>query len=301
MNCVADILAKEALRKPLSHTIHPGYRTMLYIDHVPITSKFAAEIRRAFHSPAIRQFLIQRLSIHPSIVDYIDWDAFHAYIKKIRIERRLSLLKMLHSWLSTLHHQNKIIKQQNRCHCGCEETVDHLFHCPLYDDMKNDFLILLEKTLKRQHTHRGLIHIILHIARFGSSKKLNMTDSVRKQYDITRAYQQQVKVGLHLIWRGILTQSFGDFQERTYRECKFPSSKTGTAWSRLVVGLFLNFFESLWEKRNSIITPKNDKKIYKRTYKEKYGRLERSIPRSQRYCNPYSKKVRNYRPIRTPK
>ena len=56
-----------------------------------------------------------------------------------------------------------------------------------------------------------------------------------------------------------MTQSFGNLQEQTYRAYEYPSSKTGTSWSRLVVGLFLNFFESLWEKRNSIIPPKNDK------------------------------------------
>ena len=79
-----------------------------------------------------------------------------------------------------------------------------------------------------------------------------------------RHTNQQEQIGQNMIWRGLLTQKFGDIQEATYRLHGFPKEKTGTSWARMIVGRF----EIVWEELSSTIH-KDSIQGQKNTYKKK--------------------------------
>ena len=47
------------------------------------------------------------------------------------------------------------------------------------------------------------------------------------------------------MWRGYITQTFGDIQETYYRDHKEEQKYTGTAWSRMIVKLFFQYFDEI--------------------------------------------------------
>ena len=67
------------------------------------------------------------------------------------------------------------------------------------------------------------------------------------------AYAQQKLIGTKIIWRGLISQKFGDMQETTYRSFGYGHEFSGTAWARKIVGQFLKYFELIWEERNQRI------------------------------------------------
>ena len=118
----------------------------------------------------------------------------------------------------------------------------------------------------------------MQMVKYGETSNLNFTTNETYYHAIKTAYQQQKAIGIHMIWRGIITQKLGDIQEDTYRRGKFDRSFTGTNWARMVVNLFLTHFENLWEKRNSLL-PNNLKLVGEREYlQEKIDTILKSKP-----------------------
>lgn len=158
---------------------------------------------------------------------------------------------MLHGWLPTL--PTKEGTTTNHPLCLRSDRISHLFSCHRYKSTREAFLISLQKELRRLHTHRDLYRFITHIAKYGESATLNFTTNKEYYFHLSQAYQQQQVIGLHMIWRGILSQRFGDIQENTYRVHQFDHKFNGTTWARTVARIFLTHFENLWEKRKSLL------------------------------------------------
>ena len=82
------------------------------------------------------------------MMGFIDFDAFNANVEKWPVERMYLMMKFVHG-LRPVHHQtNQIYFTRTKCSCGEEETLQHLFECPIYNNIKNDFLKSLEKLRK---------------------------------------------------------------------------------------------------------------------------------------------------------
>ena len=62
-----------------------------------------------------------------------------------------------------------------------------------------------------------------------NNKNLNFHEGETDDMALQRAFRQQQKLGRQILWRGMMTQAFGDLQERTYRERNFAKECNGTA------------------------------------------------------------------------
>lgn len=97
-----------------------------------------------------------------------------------------------------------------------------------------------------------------------------------------------------MLRRGIMTQTFGNIQEGTYRLNNFPKEMTGTTWARNVVRIFLIFFEELWEKRNEIFFSGTSASSEREYLQEKLRKLlsrEREIPPNFRTLHQKAVKI----------
>lgn len=87
------------------------------------------------------------------------------------------------------------------------------------------------------------------------AKKVTIRSHATLHYDreLEKALHQQKMIGFQQIWKGIMTQKFGDIQENVYRSGEAKDAiysdngkktqLTGTFWARRIVKIFLTYFE----------------------------------------------------------
>ena len=177
LNITADKMAKQALNLPYKATLTPGHRSTLYINGNPVTTKYKQEIWRAFVSKPLHQYLSDKHHLSTTEMEHIDFDAFAATIKDMKIEQKARIIKLLHDWLPTFSQQNRICKTTLLCSCSQNETTSHLFDFPLTAASKSTFLRSLERKLRAYHTHAQIHRVIMHLARYGDKANLEVRDN----------------------------------------------------------------------------------------------------------------------------
>ena len=74
---------------------------------------------------------------------------------------------------------------------------------------------------------------------------------------IKQLIAEQKKIGWDKIWKGFVTQTWGDIQEQHYRHKEAPHSRTGATWMKNVIIHLWKHILDLWTKRNDTIHHKN--------------------------------------------
>ena len=70
---------------------------------------------------------------------------------------------------------------------------------------------------------------------------LNATPWGLRKGNIEIAIGEQKNIGNEKMWLGFLAQSWGDIQEKNYRDMQEDKKLTGTRWERLMFKEFLLF------------------------------------------------------------
>ena len=303
LNISADAAARKALRLPVLEALTPGHRATLIIQRVPITTHYKKEIRRAYHSGHMLHHFCTKNNISEQSLDNIDFEAFQASLKSLSIDRKFTFLKFVHGWLPTNSQQNTINGTTMRCDCGEQESCEHLLNCTRYEKIRNDFIRNFDLELRKYHTNRGLHRLIMHLIRYGDDSKYKMRVSEDFHRQLRSAYRQQCDIGINMMWRGIISQKFGDIQEATYRRWEMDDKFNGTVWSRMIVTQFVLYFENLLQERNKMI---NKKKVTGRVayLREKIWKildesiripevLQQTYEKGKNYLNQANPKVQN--------
>ena len=75
---------------------------------------------------------------------------------------------------------------------------------------------------------------------------------------LQRAVREQRKIGNHLMWNGLVTQTFADIQEEGYRLTKDKKELTGGRWIKTVFREIFSFLELLFQARNDRLHKNDD-------------------------------------------
>ena len=243
------------------------------------------EILRAYHTPQLRQYFETKNNLPAHAMETIDFDALSSTILKIDTPRKHRIIKLIHGWLPTAEHLNRIFNKHAKCPCSQTETTSHIFQCHMYSSHRQQFRKDLKTKLNRLHTDISLSRIIMYCIQEEQGGSLKFDTSERDNALLKKAYEQQRQLGFHMIWRGIITQTFGDYQEKTYREKNFQKEYNGFSWARQLVKMFITFFENLWETRCQIYhknSPKQGEREYLQTKIQEVITTQQDIPRTLR-------------------
>ena len=59
------------------------------------------------------------------------------------------------------------------------------------------------------------------------------------------------------MWKGFITQHWGDYMENHYQKNGFESQYTGTVWARRVLTSVMTYGIEAWTRRNTTLHKKN--------------------------------------------
>ena len=204
LNLQADREADTVLYRGKEDYLLAGHRTTLFLAGVPVTTNYQSEIRRGFHTSDMNIYYGRKMSIGENIMDTIDFDAFGSVVEKLAIERRIRIIKFVHGWTPVHGQQNRIYSTSTTCRWGSKETIEHLYECELYSTVKKEFVKSFEANLNRAKTNRGLFRLIMHLVKFGEDVEWKENRNEKYCGELRSAYQQQSKLGISQMWRGII-------------------------------------------------------------------------------------------------
>ena len=224
-----------------------GYRILLYIQGNPITTDYTREIQRAATTPAIRDYYVTKYRWSDSTMSTIDWDALGGAQKKFSIGQQRTIHKYLHGWLPTGNHMQHRYKIHSPCpHCQEPENSRHLTRCQSQTKHRTKFYLDMERKLREWNTEPGLARLLLQTLQDGVRE---YTGSESGAW-ITQLLEEQTRIGLSNIWKGFLSQTWGDIQERFYRRNKCKPSCSGAQWTRRLLQTIWKYVLETWTRRN---------------------------------------------------
>lgn len=249
LNHKADRLANLAHTEGERHGYQPpGYKITLYIQGNPITANYTGEIQRAATTPEIRKYYITKHHWTDAIMDTIDWDAFGGAQTKFTIGQQRTLHKYVHGWLPTGNHMEYRYGIKSQCpFCKAAEDNHHVLDCRTQQHFQQAFELKLTKLLKTWNTESGLTRLLIqHLQGNHTPYRGSKTDI----HWVEQLLQEQKKIGKTQLWRGFLSQTWGDLQEKFYRRQKCQKEQTGTQWSRRVIKEIWTHALEMWTRQN---------------------------------------------------
>ena len=163
------------------------------------------------------------------------------------VSQQRTLHKYTHGWLPTGNHMEHRYQTRSACpHCKAPENNEHLVQCPSQTDNQLQFFNTLKTTLKTWNTEPGISRLILNTLR-ETPTAYTGTETLTW---IRQLQREQQAIGERNIWKGFLSQTWGDIQERYYRRQKSPKSCTGVQWTRKLLREIWRQVLSIWTIRN---------------------------------------------------
>ena len=275
LNIQADKLAEEAHNMPQMSGYTPtGYTVLLYINGNRITTKITKEILQAATTPEIRQYYMNKYKWNEVTLQNMDWEGQQKAVQTFSSSTQKTLHKYIHGWLPTGNHMSRRYKIPNKCpYCYKEETEKHLLTCSGQSGEKKEFKKKLTKVLKILQTEPTL-HAVLMRLLFTEEPVLCPADAWLQQ-----TIQEQQRIGRDMIWKGYLTQQWGDYMENHYRTKGHERHYSGTLWTKRVIQCILTYGIEAWHRRNERLHQHNKKENPHRQQlenqiREKYQRHE---------------------------
>ena len=224
---------------------------MLYIQDLPVTTKYNAEIIRASHTPEIRDYYHQKYQWSDKTMATLDWDAYNRAMKRMKTSEERTLHKFTHNWLPTGNHMAKRYHTENKCpHCQQPENNRHIVNCPKQKEQQEKFYRNLAKRLEAIHTDNTLKNLLLNSLQ---GKELSVKNDHKNKHWMEQLIQEQNQIGIQNLWLGHLTQTWGDIQEHIYRQQGQHHSRTGTRWATTVITQIFKHVLSCWRQRNETL------------------------------------------------
>ena len=275
LNTEADKLAREAYTKPQTCGYLPtGYEILLYINGNRITTKISKEILRAATTPDLRDYYTKKYKWTDESLDQMDWNAQHEAILTFPGKTQRMLHKHMHGWLPTgkqMHRRHNIV---NKCpYCQKPEDENHMINCTGQQHEKDIFKKYMTQRLKMMQTEDNLRKTIITYLFTRNGLITNEDPWIKK------IITAQNKIGRYMMWRGFITQQWGDYMEHYYRKGAFEKQYSGTTWAKRLVTYIFTYDVEAWQRRNNKMhqdhkheNPHRDKLI--QNIRDKYRRYE---------------------------
>ena len=265
LNHTADKLAEEAHQKETRPGVQlPGYKIRLYILGDPVTTKLEPEILWAATTPEIAEYYQKRHKWTNETMDTIAWTAHEKAIKKLKISQQRTIHKFQHDWLPTQHNLHKRYNTRQTCpFCNQTENAMHIIQCKSRIITQNSFYRAMKEKLQELHTEPSLQTIFLTMIQ----GRQTIRSHSEEYYEWTsQLLEEQSKIGNDKLWKGYITQTWGDIQEHHYQQTHQPHHYTGTTWTHRVITLLYNRVLQAWTDRNTAIYDKEEKKSAEKQY-----------------------------------
>ena len=132
LNCMCDKAAGKITNvTPIDRPVHLSYytKTDLIIDGEFITSNIKANIRSAFGTGPMREYLQEKWQWSDETIEDIDWEAHGRALHRLPNSARISTTKMIHRWLPTSARQHELSQGRHPASCPiCNHDHEDQYH-----------------------------------------------------------------------------------------------------------------------------------------------------------------------------
>jgi hypothetical protein len=257
LNIEADNLANEArdetADQPDSFFQYPASKVMLYIRGQPITRNIAREIRFAWTSQDLRQYMTDKFNWKPKTADLIDWYSHGSTLKSYAYYQHVFCVKLIHERLPVLGE--KFTASPNKiCPCckRCEETTEHYMEClknPYQPEELRDAL----RPIYDKHEVDPILRLMINMATANQPINRDILEGVHPIIDFSPYYeliQEQEEIGWNQLNLGRYGLSW-DRCQRRFLEEKHNKKITGEPkWIRNVIRETWAYQKARWLARN---------------------------------------------------
>lgn len=246
LNIEVDKQAGQAHQDPRqTGYIPPGYAVLLYIDGMRITTNITSEIHRAATTPELRQYYIQKHRWTDSTLDQMDWNAMYQAVNSFVMTEQRTIHKYMHGWLPTGKQLHRRYKIANQCpHCKQEEDEQHMMKFPTRTAETETFKQCLNRKLKHLWMDEKLHGMLINYM-FGKNEAMTYNDRW-----LEKIQTDQDQIGTGKIWKGYITQQWGDYQENSYQENGEEKQYTGTKWVKILITEVYKHMLDTWGRQN---------------------------------------------------
>ena len=183
----------------------PSTRCHLTINGTTITGKYRHSLRLSVAEPALFDYLARRHQWDPHVIDTIDWEAF-CMAARTYSSTEVHLLKLVHDKLPLRRQVSRHQSWTNaQCHyCSSYDTMDHL-QTSICNPMSPKFRSMICKSVQHYLSRRQCPQTFSQ--RFMNTLQ-SWIDPLHPMVNSDQHPPEQVTIGLRLITRGFLSQSW---------------------------------------------------------------------------------------------
>lgn len=257
LNIKVDHISGDARKHatPKTRTPYPGSGAMLIINDKWITTSYREQIHRAFMEPGHRKFFCSKFHLDNDIYDTIAWRYIGYARKNLHRELNARIAKYMYNWLNS-GRQKGLMEHDPTCPCcgAPEETQLHMFQCnnPTVSKTRTSSIASFRKHLTESKIPAPITNLIHDIVQhtINSSPLPQLPPSTPQV--LHTAYTQQRRIGMELMTRGFLAT--GWIKAIRY----YTHDKTDQKVKAILLGLWHNILEPIWEVRNNILHKTNN-------------------------------------------
>ena len=261
LNIGMDSLAKQYFSDPLHAPEYSLQSPFLYGSvvtisdpHSQIVSSFPKNLKRHRTGILAEAQLSKSLNIPTSRLDTIDWETFPRMHQRQPIHIQSFLTKSIYHHLPTMQRQHRWgLSTTATCPLcsSSDETPDHIFQCTAIpmQKLRRKKLEDLKQELITSATDpfvtRQLMRILLQWTNCFPVPLISQPNSPN---ETVYTINEQIKLGIGNMLRGILVWRLGTVQNKYYRSQRNFKS-TGDQWIRRLTQFFFTFSHDMWKCR----------------------------------------------------
>jgi hypothetical protein len=261
LNIEADALATEArneITDDSTATFHqyPASRVMLYIEGKPITRNISKEIRNAWTTQDLREYMTEQFGWKKSTADDIDWYSHGSTLSSYEYYQHMFCVKLIHKRLPLLG-EKFTASPTTSCPCckARNETFEHFLHCDKNPHRIIEIRDSLKETFDKQEVD-PILRLLIYCALSNYTISLEILEGMNPDIDF-EPYESLLKEQDEIGWDQLHLGRFGlswDRCQRRYLEHKHQKQVTGEPkWIRHVIREIWAYHKTRWLARNEML------------------------------------------------
>jgi hypothetical protein len=305
LNVVADQLATGTEDQPTpAYTSFPANKANLQIQGQAITADMTHQLRQAYLSQNMREYLIEKHSWKQNVPDLIWWKVHSSAISKLRNSETIQIHKYMYNRLPTNHRKNIYNSELSGVCSECNseiETQDHVIQCKseirqtIRDELETKLLEACDKNkLPKEMTTAFMGGVQAWIRNQNPPDIRQLVPNASRQ--LKKTYNEQTLIGWDQVAKGRIATSWSQFINHVIDQNQDQNSNYSTAetWGIQVIGIMWKHVLLIWTARNNTehgSTPQD------KTHKKK-EKLEKEVEKIKNCAKVSNAKDQNY--IETP-
>jgi hypothetical protein len=230
LNIEADALATEARNETSNDSIifhqYPRSKIMLYINGTPITRNLAKEIRNAWTTQDLREFMTEHFGWETTTGDTIDWYSHGSSLTSLTYYQHVFSVKLIHERLPV---QGEIFSASPNKICPCckqqEETSTHFLKCHKNPHKSTEISDGLKPIFDKNDVDPTL-RLLIHRALANHPITIDILEGMNQITDFEPYYKliaEQEEIGWHQLHLGQSGLSW-DRCQRRFLENKYENN-----------------------------------------------------------------------------